>query len=311
MVGDELPMPTGSPGALGQAKPFRSALPANAFVDDSTTQVAPVEAAAVSNGTCSGQICYHGGSIMPDRMQVYYIWYGDWRGSAVPSILNDFIWSLGNTHYYRINTTYNDQSGASVLGRLGYGGNYYVGFTHGNTISSDDIGEIVAEAIYSGNLPYDRNGIYFVMASRSVHTPGMCDSFCAWHSHENVPVLYGRYAVEMPTLYGFIGHPMYCSDHPTPGMCEAQLPGPNGPSGADGMANLLAHEIAETVTNPFGGGWWAPDGDENGDLCAWTFGAGYTAPNGTWANIHLGDRDYLLQQIYNRNLRRCTISLGG
>jgi hypothetical protein len=35
---------------------------------------------------------------------------------------------------------------------------------------------------------------------------------------------------------------------------------------------------------------------ENGDKCAWKFGATYTTANGQKANMKLGARDFLIQQ---------------
>jgi hypothetical protein len=41
-----------------------------------------------------------------------------------------------------------------------------------------------------------------------------------------------------------------------------------------------------------------PRGAENGDLCNFNYGAAYVSPNGTHASVHLGDRDYLVQAIW-------------
>ena len=75
-----------------------------------------------------------------------------------------------------------------------------------------------------------------------------------------------------------------------------QTTGPNGNAGADGMASVLAHELEEAATDPDLNAWYDRRGYENADKCAWTFGAEYTAANGTRANMHLGSRDFLIQQ---------------
>jgi hypothetical protein len=89
----------------------------------------------------------------------------------------------------------------------------------------------------------------------------------------------------------------------TPTNCLApvnQLISPNGNVGADSMASVLMHEISETLTDPDGDGWAniAADGSytENADMCAWTWGPLGTSANGAKTNIHLGSRDYLIQQ---------------
>ena len=45
--------------------------------------------------------------------------------------------------------------------------------------------------------------------------------------------------------YAFIGNAAQCLS-----KCAAQLVGPNGPSGLDGMVDTLAHELAEAVSDP-------------------------------------------------------------
>jgi hypothetical protein len=293
---------------LGVITPWTPDLAGAAFVDDSNESHVPVAEA----GACTGKICYHGGAVVTDRPTVYYIWYGDWNPSPVPDLLKTFAETLGNSPYFRINTTYTDSSGNPVTGRMIYGASYSVGYTHTASLGGDDVGQIVTEALQGNHLPYDPNGIYFVMGSRGVHVPGLCTDLCAWHSSERVTFAYGRAGGSVPVLYGFIGNPLYCYDKETPGVCAEQQEGPNGTSGADGMASLLAHEISETVTDPFGNGWHGSAGEtENADLCAWTFGTSYYTANGAQANQHLGSLDWLLQRNYNHALGRCTRTISG
>jgi hypothetical protein len=42
----------------------------------------------------------------------------------------------------------------------------------------------VSNAINTGALPLDANGVYFVLTSADVHeTSGFCVDFCGWHTH--------------------------------------------------------------------------------------------------------------------------------
>ena len=41
---------------------------------------------------------------------------------------------------------------------------------------------------------------------------------------------------------------------------------------ADTTINTISHEHNESITDPFGDGWIAADGNENGDLCAYNYG---------------------------------------
>ena len=48
-------------------------------------------------------------------------------------------------------------------------------------------------------------------------------------------------------------------------------------------------------TDPDLNAWYDRRGMENADKCAWTFGTTYNNGTGV-ANVHLGSRDYLIQQ---------------
>jgi hypothetical protein len=64
------------------------------------------------------------------------------------------------------------------------------------------------------------------------------------------------------------------------------------------MATVMAHELAESATDPVLNAcqWYGADlGQENGDKCAWQWGTTYTSANGARANVRLGPRDFLLQ----------------
>jgi len=56
------------------------------------------------------------------------------------------------------------------------------------------------------------------------------------------------------------------------------------------MATLVTHELEESVTDPDGNAWYDLNGNENGDLCVWTFGATNLLPNGSVYNMNLGKR---------------------
>ena len=65
---------------------------------------------------------------------------------------------------------------------------------------------------------------------------------------------------------------------------------------ADAMASIIAHELAETVTDPDLNAWFDSRGYENADKCAWTYGATQTTSNGAKYNVTFGSLNWLLQQ---------------
>ena len=90
----------------------------------------------------------------------------------------------------------------------------------------------------------------------------------------------------------------------------AQTTGHNGNAGADEMANIIAHELEEAVTDPDLNGWYHFIGEKNADKCARSFGATYTSQNGAKANMRLGSRDFLIQQNWvNASGGFCALSL--
>jgi hypothetical protein len=240
-------------------------------------------AAALARARTSA-ISYHGGPVMLGPTNLYYIWYGNWSGNTAATILTDFGNHLGGSPYYEIETTYYDGSGNHVSNAVVLAGQTTDAYSQGTALSDSAVLTVVTNAIASGRLPQDANGVYFVLTSADVNeTSGFCSSYCAWHDHAAV--------ANVDVKYGFVGNPDRC-----PSACEWQTIGPNGNAGADGMASLIAHELDEAVTDPDLNAWYDRRGQENADKCAWTFGATYTASDGALANVKLGTRDFLIQQ---------------
>ena len=74
------------------------------------------------------------------------------------------------------------------------------------------------------------------------------------------------------------------------------------------MVSVIAHELEEATTDPDLNAWYDGGGAENADKCAWTFGQSQyqVLPNGAWANMHLGARDYLIQRNLLRTINPTT-----
>ena len=74
---------------------------------------------------------------------------------------------------------------------------------------------------------------------------------------------------------------------------------------------ILSGELFNTITDPDFNGWYDKLGLEGADKCVWTFGTTYKASNGALANVHLGTRDFLVQQLWvpNKNSGACALKL--
>ena len=248
-------------------------------------------------GGSSNGINYHGGPVMLGTVNVYYIWYGDWSGDSATTILTDFASSIGGSPYFNINTTYYDGSNTHISNSVSFSGSTIDNYSHGARLSDAAVQAIVSDAISSGKLPGNPNGVYFVLTSKDVaETSGFCTKYCAWHSYGTLTGTNMKYA--------FVGNADRC-----PTACEAQTTSPNGNAGADAMASVIAHELEEMVTDPIGNAWYDSRGAENADKCAWTYGTVSAASNGSFYNMALGARQYLIQRNWvNANGGFCALS---
>lgn len=265
----------------------------------SSSQTVQSTALVTGNG-----IDYHGGPVMLGPHHVYFIWYGNWSANNATTILPKFITNLNNTAYFNINSTYSDGSGNSIDHTLSLEGQVFDNYSHGTVLSDQGVVGTVSAALQNGSLPADPDGLYFVLTSSDVDQKGaggeFCINFCGFHNHATLS--------GTDIKYSFVGNAARCLS-----SCAASNLGigPNGNAGADAMANVMAHELNEAVTDPDLNAWFDSSGEEVGDKCNFNFGPEFTAPNGAPANVTLGDREFLIQRSWiNRSGGFCTIAHG-
>jgi hypothetical protein len=262
-------------------------------------QATTVEGDATTKNTVvvgKNGINYYGGPLITSGANIYLVWYGDWSQNTATTIVPDFVKALNGSAYINITSTYSDSKGNRPSTIVNYINSTSVGYTKGkdkkgipNGLGSLDIAGVVNGVLKSGTLPKDPNGVYVVLTSADVPgTDGFCNRFCAYHnSYSSSPSLSFRYI--------FVGNPDRC-----PAACgvvkHVGNDTPNGNSGADGIANLISHEIEEFITDPNYDGWHTSNGSEVGDLCSWSFGSPYKTKSGASANIKLGSKDYMIQE---------------
>jgi hypothetical protein len=205
--------------------------------------------------------------------------------------LRDFALGIGGSPYYQINTTYS-VAAKSITGSVGFGGETTDSYSRGNRLRDADIMTIINKALNANKLPYDPNGVYFVLSSTDVREQsGFCTLYCGWHTSGT--------SSKGKVRYSFVGNANRCLSG-----CAAQSISPNNNPGVDGMASIVAHELVEAVTDPDpASGWTDSKGAENADKCAWTFGQNQSiAANGSVYNMVLGGRNFLIQ----RNLKHAS-----
>ena len=196
---------------------------------------------------------YHSGPVI-NTPTIYIVWYGNWNqtnGTDTPAgqqIIRDWASNIGSSDYFRINATYSQKP---VSGSAFYGGEYtYSGSITTTSLSDANILSIVSGSIGTGKLPYNSNGVYFVVTSSNVNeSSGFCTQYCGWHTAGSASSGHVRYS--------FVGNAARCLS-----SCAIQSTGPNGNAGVDGAISVLSHELEEATTDPDLNAWYDSRGAE-------------------------------------------------
>lgn len=253
-------------------------------------------------------INYHGGPVMPGNVNVYFIWYGNWSNgprasdsATTVNLLDNFFGpnGIGGSGYELINSTYGDNVN-NVSGNVALAKSTFDNYSQSRKLSDSKVLTVVSRALSGGKLPVDSNGIYFVLTSSDVtESSGFCNRYCGWHTHATIS--------GTDIKYSFVGNPDRC-----PAGCEAETVSPNGDSGADGMASIMAHESEETISDPDLNAWYDASGFENADKCAWMFGPTKGTIGAGAYNETFGTHNWLIQMNWeNASGGGCAQTFGG
>src|SRR5215471_9718798 len=94
----------------------------------------------------SNGISYHGGPLLVNGPNVYYIWYGNWSGNTATTILTNFAHSIGGSPYFNINTTYTNGSGTHVLNLVNYKNSTTDNYSQGTNLTDAAVQAVVSSA---------------------------------------------------------------------------------------------------------------------------------------------------------------------
>ncbi|CAF3944088.1 unnamed protein product [Rotaria sp. Silwood2] len=274
-----IPTPTGTtvPTSTTTANNSCNAKPGSIVIADTKPK-------APSGRSLSSPITYHGGPVMTNSV-IYVIWYGNWTANNGTTIIQNFLQGLGSTAWWNITRRYNNTS------PITFGRSTTDSYSQGKILNESLIFAIVQRAINSGALPNDTNGVYFVLTSADCTESYFCRLACGWHTVN----------VRSNLKYSWVGNP----EQLCPSDCSYQLVSPNGNAGADAMVSVIAHEAAETVSDPYLNAWYDSACDENADKCAWTFGSTSLASNGAAYNMVVNGLKYLVQQNWRLTTQDC------
>jgi len=222
----------------------------------------------------SANMTFHGGKIMPtavtkaffkgtswatysgDKITGIDSWYAGFSGSNYANTVNEYTGTNGSAKSARATTQqgHYDDTGAET--------------SKGSTTAV--LAEVCSAITASGTVvDAGGNGYYALYSDQPRGNAG----YCAWHSAGTC----GGKAIQFAFFWKLDGD-AGCDPGDTSGSHS---------QGLAALANVTGHELAEAMTDPANpGAWYDSSGAENGDKCAWTFGAPLVQfHNGSWWKI--------------------------
>lgn len=247
---------------------------------------------STKNKYSSAKIQYYKGPIMTGNTVVHSIFYGSNFTNAELTLYNKFLDNLTGSRWWNITEQYyslkknvKTHAGNIVRGETLFN----MGYPLGSSLSDSQIINIIDLAFTNnGTGATGPNDIYVVMTDRFVTaTSGLCSYYCGYHSY--------RRKSGIDQKYIYVGSPLRCPSGCS-ALSENGSDSPNGLFQMDSMISVIAHELSEVETDPTFKGWMTRAGEENADLCAWTYGTVSTFGGGRFYNELLGPDKYLIQR---------------
>jgi hypothetical protein len=220
-------------------------------------------AASHARPTRSPLMTYHGGKIMKTATTQAIFWGPSWSnpGDKITGI-DLFYAGHGGSNYAKTSEEYTGSNGqvtatTTHLGHL---------VDTSTAAGGNNTSVILAEVCKMVSSPDSQGNGYYAVYS-DVKRGGA--QYCAYHSAGTCNGM----AVQFAFFFNLDGDP----------GCDPQDTSGQHSQGLAALANVSAHELAEARTDPASpGAWYDSQGAENGDKCAWTFGAPLVAfSNGT------------------------------
>jgi hypothetical protein len=212
----------------------------------------------------SVNMLFHGGTILVANKTQAIFWGTGWTTYTgdIISGLNSFFSGFGGSNYANASTEYTGTNG-QVTSSSTYLGSVIDG-TPAPTNALSVTGAVAEACAVTKNAP-DPNALYLIYTETGAGNV----NYCAWHSYGTCSNGAPLQVAYMPNITGLAG----CDPLDTYGTGHSE--------GLAALANVTAHELSETITDPRNGGWYDAAGAENGDKCAWAFHSPVTLSNAT------------------------------
>ena len=197
---------------------------------------------------------WHNGAIINSSAAAAIYWGTSWSNSSFVgdkiSGLDSWYTGFNNSNYAKASDEYTGTNG-QVGPSNSYGGHFIDTSAASGGGSTSAILNEVCKVIPN---PVS-NGYYAVYVDLKRGNSG----YCAYHSYGSC----GGTPVQFAFFWNLDGDPG-CDPQDTSGLHS---------QGLAALANVSGHEFSEERTDPRNGGWYDSRNQENGDKCAWTFGA--------------------------------------
>jgi len=209
----------------------------------------------------SVNMTFHGGTILVANKTQAIFWGPSWTpytGDIITG-LDSFFSGFGVSNYANASTEYTGTNG-QVTSSSTYLGSIIDG-TPAPTNALSVTGAVAEACKVTNNAPVP-DALYLIYTETGAGNV----NYCAWHSYGNCSNGAPLQVAYMPNITGLAG----CDPLDTYGTGHSE--------GLAALANVTAHELSETITDPRHGGWYDASGAENGDKCAWAFYGPVTFP---------------------------------
>ena len=286
--------------------------------------VGPNNHAGISTCKSTDNLRFHGnypietsGEVLTGIVDLYniYIGYSDNdyktpyknnKATSTAGIVELFASGLSQTAYAKIQETYKSAT------QYRFVGNAFVNIPSNVTSMTDaDVDRYAARGFAQAGWPKNPKALYTVIFRGNIqYNSGRASgawntAWCGYHLKFTYSGLDGLPAT-------FVGDEAFAPSTLQPG-CMVQYfsansvnyvsnvhPGsfspPNGNPFGDAVVNIYAHEVVEAVTDLDGGGWWRDcDGNENADICSWTFDVIKQSSDGSHYNVEFSTGKFLIQ----------------
>jgi hypothetical protein len=210
----------------------------------------------------AGNMNYNGGDIMPSAVTAAIFWGTSWAGYSGDKISGIDSWykGFGGSNYAKTSDEYTGVNSSGQKDQVGASSTHIGTFVDTSSAPhhaprTSAIGNEACSVLNAHGITPVTNGYYAVYVDTKRGGAG----YCAWHSWGTCNGVNIQFA-----FFFNLDNDAGCDPQDSSGLHS---------QGLAAIANVSGHELSEARTDPRGAGWFDSSGGENGDKCAWTFGA--------------------------------------